>query len=66
MIYHMLQASQDLLTPMRRMARGGGGILANLDIDHPADLLHPLVKDVLPAWLPTNPANPTPPHRSQD
>lgn len=33
-----------------------------LDIDHPADLLHPLVKDVLPAWLPTNPANPAPPH----
>jgi 2-phospho-L-lactate guanylyltransferase len=31
-----------------------------LDIDHPADLLHPLVKDVLPAWLPTNPANQTP------
>jgi 2-phospho-L-lactate guanylyltransferase len=28
-----------------------------LDIDHPADLDHPLVKDVLPAWLPTNPAN---------
>lgn len=33
-----------------------------LDIDHPADLLHPLVKDVLPAWLPTNPANPPRPH----
>lgn len=30
-----------------------------LDIDHPADLIHPLVKDVLPPWLPTNPANPT-------
>lgn len=29
-----------------------------LDIDHPADLTHPLVKDVLPAWLRTNPANP--------
>jgi 2-phospho-L-lactate guanylyltransferase len=28
-----------------------------LDIDHPTDLDHPLVKDVLPAWLPTNPAN---------
>lgn len=33
-----------------------------LDIDYPADLDHPLVKDVLPAWLPTNPANrPSPP-----
>jgi hypothetical protein len=29
-----------------------------LDIDYPTDLDHPLVKDVLPAWLPTNPANP--------
>jgi 2-phospho-L-lactate guanylyltransferase len=29
-----------------------------LDIDHPADLTHPLVKDVLPTWLRTNPANP--------
>jgi 2-phospho-L-lactate guanylyltransferase len=28
-----------------------------LDIDHPTDLDHPLVKDVLPSWLPTNPAN---------
>ncbi len=31
-----------------------------LDIDHPADLTHPLVKDVLPAWLRTNPVNPPP------
>lgn len=31
-----------------------------LDIDHPRDLTHPLVKDVLPPWLPTNPANPSP------
>lgn len=31
-----------------------------LDIDHPADLTHPLVKDVLPAWLRTNPDNPSP------
>jgi 2-phospho-L-lactate guanylyltransferase (CobY/MobA/RfbA family) len=32
-----------------------------LDIDVPIDLDHPLVKDVLPSWLPTNPANrPTP------
>ncbi len=28
-----------------------------LDIDHPADLIHPLVKDVLPPWLQTNPDN---------
>ena len=27
------------------------------DIDTPADLAHPLVQEVLPAWLPTNPAN---------
>ena len=32
-----------------------------LDIDTPADLIHPLVKDVLPPWLPTNRGNPTPP-----
>jgi 2-phospho-L-lactate guanylyltransferase len=32
-----------------------------LDIDHPSDLTHPLVKDVLPAWLRTNPANPPAP-----
>jgi 2-phospho-L-lactate guanylyltransferase len=31
-----------------------------LDIDFPSDLDHPLVKDVLPTWLPTNPANPPP------
>ena len=35
-----------------------------LDIDHPTDLLHPLVRplihEVLPTWLPTNPANPFP------
>lgn len=31
-----------------------------LDIDHPVDLTHPLVKDVLPAWLRTNPDNPFP------
>ncbi|TDH61336.1 polyhydroxyalkanoate depolymerase [Dankookia rubra] len=36
MIYHMLQAAQDLLNPMRRTARGGGGILAGLDGAHPA------------------------------
>ena len=36
MIYQMLQASQDLLNPMRRMARGSGGILAHMDMPHPA------------------------------
>jgi len=29
-----------------------------LDIDTPDDLAHPLVARALPAWLPTNPANP--------
>jgi 2-phospho-L-lactate guanylyltransferase len=32
-----------------------------LDIDHPSDLLHPLIRplieEVLPSWLPTNPDN---------
>lgn len=28
-----------------------------LDIDHPIDLDHPLVQEVLPTWLPTNPVN---------
>jgi 2-phospho-L-lactate guanylyltransferase len=28
-----------------------------LDVDTPDDLSHPLVREVLPAWLPTNPAN---------
>lgn len=32
----------------------------SLDIDSPADLAHPMVQEVLPEWLPTNPANPTP------
>jgi 2-phospho-L-lactate/phosphoenolpyruvate guanylyltransferase len=31
--------------------------LLALDIDTPADLTHPLVREVLPAWLQTNPAN---------
>ena len=31
--------------------------LLALDIDHPADLNHPLVKDVMPTWLRTNPGN---------
>ena len=35
--------------------------LLALDIDVPADLTHPLVQEVLPAWLPMNLANPTPP-----
>jgi 2-phospho-L-lactate guanylyltransferase len=34
--------------------------LLGLDIDIPSDLTHPLVKEVLPSWLPTNPDNPTP------
>lgn len=33
--------------------------LLALDLDTPSDLTHPLVQEVLPAWLPTNPANPT-------
>ncbi len=31
-----------------------------IDLDVPSDLAHPLVQEVLPSWLPTNPANPTP------
>jgi 2-phospho-L-lactate/phosphoenolpyruvate guanylyltransferase len=34
--------------------------LLSLDIDVPSDLSHPRVQEVLPSWLPTNPANPTP------
>lgn len=34
--------------------------LLALDLDHPRDLAHPLVKDVLPTWLRTNPVNPSP------
>jgi 2-phospho-L-lactate guanylyltransferase len=37
--------------------------LLALDIDLPIDLTHPLVQEVLPAWLPTNLANPTPARR---
>lgn len=33
--------------------------LLALDIDTPSDLMHPLVQEVLPAWLPTNRGNPT-------
>lgn len=37
--------------------------LLGLDIDTPTDLTHPLVQEVLPSWLPTNPVNRTqPPH----
>ena len=32
----------------------------SLDLDVPRDLTHPLVKEVLPPWLPTNPANQSP------
>ena len=31
--------------------------LLALDIDTPTDLTHPLVQEVLPTWLRTNPAN---------
>jgi 2-phospho-L-lactate/phosphoenolpyruvate guanylyltransferase len=37
--------------------------LLGIDIDVPSDLTHPLVQEVLPSWLPTNPANPTPRQR---
>lgn len=33
------------------------------DVDTPEDLMHPLVKEVLPAWLQMNPASPIPPAR---
>jgi len=33
--------------------------LLALDIDTPSDLTHPLVQEVLPAWLPTNRVSPT-------
>ena len=36
--------------------------LLALDLDSPSDLTHPLVLEVLPSWLPTNPDNrPCPP-----
>lgn len=31
--------------------------LLAIDIDTPSDLAHPLVQEVLPTWLPTNPVN---------
>ena len=34
--------------------------LMALDLDHPRDLDHPLVKEVLPTWLRTNQANLSP------
>ena len=36
--------------------------LLALDIDTPDDLMHPLVQEVLPPWLRTNPDNPSPVH----
>jgi 2-phospho-L-lactate guanylyltransferase len=30
----------------------------SLDLDTRRDLTHPLIREVLPEWLPTNPANP--------
>jgi 2-phospho-L-lactate guanylyltransferase len=30
----------------------------SLDLDTPRDLAHPLIREVLPEWLPTSPANP--------
>jgi 2-phospho-L-lactate guanylyltransferase (CobY/MobA/RfbA family) len=30
----------------------------SLDLDTARDLAHPLIRKVLPAWLPTSPANP--------
>ena len=33
-----------------------------LDIDTPSDLAHPLVQEVLPSWMPTNPGNLRSPH----
>ena len=32
----------------------------SLDLDTARDLAHPLIQEVLPSWLPTNPANPVP------
>jgi len=32
----------------------------SLDLDTVRDLTHPLIAKVLPSWLPTNPANPSP------
>jgi poly(3-hydroxybutyrate) depolymerase len=36
MIYDLFQTRQDMLTPMRRLARGWGGILSTVDGTHPA------------------------------
>jgi 2-phospho-L-lactate guanylyltransferase len=35
--------------------------LLAIDLDTPSDLAHPLVQEVLPSWMPTNRASPTPP-----
>ena len=34
--------------------------MLSIDIDTPTDLAHPLVQEVLPSWLPTNPDNHSP------
>ena len=36
MFYRMLQTSQDMLQPMRRVARGGSAILGQVALQHPA------------------------------
>ena len=36
MMYQLWQARQDMLDPMRRMARGVGGMLRGFDVPHPA------------------------------
>ncbi|MCO6415482.1 polyhydroxyalkanoate depolymerase [Siccirubricoccus sp. KC 17139] len=36
MIYTLFQARQDMLTPLRRLARGWGGILSTFEGSHPA------------------------------
>ena len=38
-------------------------VMLALDIDTPSDLMHPLVQEVLPSWLPTNRGNPIHRHR---
>ena len=32
----------------------------SIDLDTPSDLTHPLLREVLPSWLPTIPVNPSP------
>lgn len=54
----------------RRLAAATGlavhelaGTNMSIDVDTPEDLAHPLIRQVLPAWLPTNPVNPPSPLR---